>query len=193
AELPSWARLASRWPLTVGPCAFRPEGVGSIATVPDSAVPSAPAAALPLVGSPRRAVNATARLELLVLALVIAAQLLPLVLLPYVPTQDGPSHQALAYALRVYDRPEGAPLRQYLVPNDEALPNWFVFFLQARVLAFVSVAAAEKILIAAYVVLLPLGLRYALRSIEPSAGFLAALGLPFTFNFLFGMGFLNFC
>ena len=134
-----------------------------------------------------------ARLEWFILAVVIAAQLLPLLLLPYVPTQDGPSHQALAYALRVYDRPEGAPLREYLVPNDEALPNWFVFFLQARVLAFVSVAAAEKILIAAYVVLLPLGLRYASRAVDPRAGFLAVLGLPFTYNFLFGMGFLNFC
>ncbi|HET9767301.1 MAG TPA: hypothetical protein VFS60_10665 [Thermoanaerobaculia bacterium] len=161
--------------------------------MPDSAVPSAPAAALPVVGSPRRAVNATARLELLVLALVIAAQLLPLLLLPYIPTQDGPSHQALAYALRVYDRPEGAPLRQYLMRNDEALPNWFVFFLQAKVLAFLSVNAAEKVLVAAYVVLLPLGLRYALRGVDAGAGFLAALGLPFTYNFLFGMGFLNFC
>ena len=169
------------------------DGVGSIAAVPDSTVPSAPAAALPRVASPRRTVNATARLELLVLALVIAAQLLPLVLLPYLPTQDGPSHQALAYALRVYDRPEGAPLRQYLMRNDEALPNWFVFFLQAKALAFLSVNAAEKVLVAAYVVLLPLGLRYALRGVDRDAGFLAALGLPFTYNFLFGMGFLNFC
>lgn len=135
----------------------------------------------------------TRRLELLLLGAVIAAQLLPLVLLRYLPTQDGPSHQALAYAMRVIDRPEGAPLREYLVLNDEALPNWFVFFLQAKVLAFLSVQAAEKVLVAVYVVLLPLGLRYALRAIEPSAGFLAALGLPFTFNFLFGMGFLNFC
>jgi hypothetical protein len=161
--------------------------------VPDSAVPNAPAAALPMAGSPPRAVNAAARLELLVLAFVIAAQLLPLLLLPYLPTQDGPSHQALAYALRVYDRPEGAPLRQYLMRNDEALPNRFVFFLQAKALAFLSVNAAEKVLVAAYVLLLPLGLRYALRGVDRSAGFLAALGLPFTYNFLFGMGFLNFC
>jgi hypothetical protein len=161
--------------------------------VPRSDV-SAPAVAnAPAAVSPRPAAGNASRLEWLPLAVVIAAQLLPLLLLPYVPTQDGPSHQALAYALRIYDRPEGAPLRQYLVPNSEALPNWFVFFLQAKVLGFVSVAAAEKILIAAYVVLLPLGLRYALRAVDPRAGFLAALGLPFTYNFLFGMGFLNFC
>lgn len=135
----------------------------------------------------------TLRFELLLLGAVVAAQLLPLVLLRYLPTQDGPSHQALAYAMRVIDRPEGAPLREYLMANDEALPNWFVFFLQAKVLAFLSVRAAEKVLVAAYVVLLPLGLRYALRAIDSNAGFLAALSLPFTYNFLFGMGFLNFC
>jgi len=161
--------------------------------VPGSDVSNSAVANAPPRDPSRRANGNESRRDLLLLAVVIAAQLLPLVLLPYVPTQDGPSHQALAYALRVYDRPEGAPLRQYLMRNSEALPNWFVFFLQAKVLAFVSVAAAEKILIAAYVVLLPLGLRYALRAVDREAGFLAALGLPFTYNFLFGMGFLNFC
>lgn len=163
--------------------------------MPGSDVSNSAVADAPASEPPRRATGNRneSRRELLLLAVVIAAQLMPLVLLPYVPTQDGPSHQALAYALRVYDRPEGAPLRQYLMRNSEALPNWFVFFLQAKVLAFVSVAAAEKILIAAYVLLLPLGLRYALRGVSRDAGFLAALGLPFTYNFLFGMGFLNFC
>lgn len=161
--------------------------------MPDSAASSTAGAVVPAPVPPPRAAARARRLELLLLGAVIAAQLLPVVLLRYLPTQDGPSHQALAYALRVIDRPEGAPLRQYLVPNDEALPNWFVFFLQAKVLGFLSVHAAEKVLVAVYVVLLPLGLRYALRAIESNAGFLAALGLPFTFNFLFGMGFLNFC
>lgn len=166
---------------------------GSIADVPDSDVFDSAVVGAPAAELPRRVARNEVRLEWLLLGIVIAAQLLPLVLLPYVPTQDGPSHQALAYALRIYDRPEGAPLRQYLERNSEALPNWFVFFLQSKVLAFVSVAAAEKILIAAYVVLLPLGLHYALRAVDRDAGFLAALGLPVTYNFLFGMGFLNFC
>jgi hypothetical protein len=161
--------------------------------VPGSVASTSAVADAPAVEASPRTPRVADPLELLVLVAVIAAQLLPLVLLPYVPTQDGPSHQALTYALRVYDQPAGAPLRQYLERNSEALPNWFVFFLQAKVLAFVSVAAAEKVLIAAYVVLLPLGLRYALRAVDRDAGFLAALGLPFTYNFLFGMGFLNFC
>jgi hypothetical protein len=164
--------------------------------VPDSVTPvsAAPAVSGRLTaGRGTGATTVTARLELTLLAVVIVVQLLPLVFLLRLPTQDGPSHQALAYAMRVVDRPEGAALRQYLEHNDEALPNWFVFFLQARALGFVSTAAAEKLLVAAYVVLLPLGLRYALCAVDRDAGFLAALGLPLTYNYLFGMGFLNFC
>ena len=161
--------------------------------MPDSAAPPTAATAVPALAPPLRAGARAERLELLLLGAVVAAQLLPLVLLRYLPTQDGPSHQALAFAMRVLDRPEGAPLREYLVHSDEVLPNWFVFILQAKVLGFLSVHVAEKVLVAVYVVSLPLGLRYALRAIDSNAGFLAALGLPFTYNFLFGMGFLNFC
>jgi hypothetical protein len=157
--------------------------------VPASAAPSPVAPPVPVAAAARRG----ARIEGTLLMLVIAAQLLPLVLLPFVPTQDGPSHQALAYALRVWERPEGAPLREVLEHNDEALPNWFVFFLQAKALAFLSTQAAEKVLIAAYVVLLPLGLRYALRAVDRQAGFLAVLAPSLTYNFAFAMGFLNFC
>ncbi len=161
--------------------------------VPSAAPPRGPTPPARSPPSPAAVGGGSARRESLLLAAVVALQLLPLLLLPYLPTQDGPSHQALAYALRVYERPQAAPLREYLVPNAEALPNWFVFFLQARVLAWLSTRAAETVLVAAYVVLLPLALRYALRGVDPGAGFLAALGLPFTFNFLFAMGFLNFC
>jgi len=133
------------------------------------------------------------RLVLLAIGVVVALQLVPLARLRYLPTQDGPSHQALAYAMRVYDQPAGAPLRQYLVRNREALPNWFVFFLQADLLRFLSTAAAERVLLAAYAILLPLGLRTAVRAVSPGAGFLAALGLPFTYSYMATMGFLNFC
>ncbi|HEV8629803.1 MAG TPA: hypothetical protein VGV61_05750, partial [Thermoanaerobaculia bacterium] len=151
-----------------------------------AAVASPPAASAGRAGG-------SVRGEVLLLAAVVVVQLLPLLLLPYLPTQDGPSHQALDFALRVWERPEGAPLRHYLVRNPEALPNWFVFFLQAKVLAFLPQLVAEKVLVAGYVVLLPLALRYALRGVDRDAGFLAALGPVLTYNYLLAMGFLNFC
>lgn len=139
--------------------------------------------------SPQRRITGEALLFWVLLILHLA----PLWLLPFIPTQDGPSHQALAFILRQYDRPEAGLLREYYLPNREALPNWFFFFLMSRVLGFVSIPMAEKLLLTAYVLLLPLSVRYTVRAIDPRAGFLAVLAFPFLFNFMFQMGFFNFC
>ncbi|HWM92486.1 MAG TPA: hypothetical protein VN493_17100 [Thermoanaerobaculia bacterium] len=126
-------------------------------------------------------------------AALIVLHLLPVWLLPFAPTQDGPAHLSMAHALRQDGTSEGNYLREYFVPNEEAVPNRFIFFLLADVLRFLSLPVAEKVLLSAYVVLLPLSARYALRSVRPQAGFLAFLSFPFTYNFLLNMGFYNFC
>jgi hypothetical protein len=131
--------------------------------------------------------------ENLLFWLLLALHLLPVWVYPFIPTQDGPGHQALAFILRQYDLPEAGLLRQYYLPNREALPNWFIFFLMSKALGFVAIPVAEKILLTAYVVLFPVSVRYALRSIDPRAGFLAVLAFPFLYNFTFQMGFFNFC
>ena len=46
---------------------------------------------------------------------------------------------------------------------------------------------------AGYVVLLPLALRYALRGVDPRAGWLAVVAVPFTPHYLFTYGFYNLC
>ena len=57
---------------------------------------------------------------------------------------------------------------------------------------FLPILVAEKVLLSGYVILLPISMRYALRTIRPDAGFLAILAFPFVYNFLFHMGFYNF-
>jgi hypothetical protein len=131
--------------------------------------------------------------ESLLFVLLLILHVALLWVFPLIPTQDGPGHQAVAFILRQYDHPDAGLLREYYRLNEEALPNRFIFFLMSRVLGFVSVPIAEKILLTAYVLLLPLGVRYALKAIEPRAAFLSILSFPFTFNFLFQMGFFNFC
>ena len=130
------------------------------------------------------------RQETWLFAALIVLHLLPIWLLPFAPTQDGPAHLSMAHALRQYDTSEGLYLREYFDRNEEAIPNWFVFFLLSDALRFLSLPAAEKVLLSAYVILLPLSARYALR---PRARFLAFLSFPFTYNFLLNMGFYNFC
>src|SRR6185295_8258978 len=109
---------------------------------PRSLIPSAPVTA-----PPRRTLPGEPLLFIILLVLHLAL----LWAFPLIPTQDGPGHQAVAFILRQYDRPEAGLLRQYYLPNGEALPNWFIFFLMSRVLSFVSVPMAEKILLTAYV------------------------------------------
>lgn len=123
-------------------------------------------------------------------AALIILHLLPVWLLPAAPTQDGPAHLSLAHAMRLYGTPEGDYLQEYFVPNEEAIPNWFVFFVLDKALRFLPLPIAEKVLLSAYVILLPLSMRYALR---PRARYLAFLVFPFLYNFLFNMGFYNFC
>jgi hypothetical protein len=130
--------------------------------------------------------------EALLFAALLAAHLAPLVALPRLPTQDGPSHQALAYALAVWDEPEGALLRQWFVRTEGLRPNACLFHVQAALIGIVDAATAEKILLGGYVVLLPLALLYAVRSVDGDSGFLAVLGFPFVYNFLTNLGFFNF-
>lgn len=130
--------------------------------------------------------------EALLLGVLIAIHLLPLWVLPYFPSQDGPAHLSLANTLREYDGPDGQVLRDYFVRDPGAVTNWFVYFVLAYGLGFLPVALAEKVFLSAYVVLLPLAARYAVRGVEPRNAFLALLVVPFTYNYLLAMGFYNF-
>jgi len=124
---------------------------------------------------------------------LLVLHLLPIWVLPFFPTEDGPGHQAVANILRHYDEPGGQVLREYYDINERSLTNWFIFAILSHGLGFLPVPLAEKVLLSGYVLLLPLSVRYALRAIRPENGFLAALAFPFTYNYLFQMGFFNFC
>jgi hypothetical protein len=138
-------------------------------------------------------VAAQVKREALLLGALIAVQLAPIWTLSYFPSQDGPAHLAIANILREYGGPGGQVLREYFVLEPGAITNWFVYFLLAHVLRFLPLVLAEKVFLSAYVILLPLSVRYAVRAVEPRNAFLALLALPFTYNYLLGMGFYNFC
>ncbi len=145
---------------------------------------------MPPIPGPRR--GRLAGEDLLFFAL-LAVHLLPLCVFDFVPTQDGPAHQATTAILRAYEQPGGAFLRQYFIPNPEALPNWFVFLILAKVLAFLPVPVAERVLLGIYVVLLPMAVRWALGAFGERARPLALLAFPFLYSFPLMMGFYNFC
>ena len=129
----------------------------------------------------------------LLLAALVAIHLVPIWTLTYLPSQDGPAHLAVANILREYGEPDGQAFRQYFVLESGAITNWFVYLLLAYGLGFLPLALAEKVFLSAYVILFSASALYAVRAVEPRNGFLALLAVPFTFNYLLGMGFYNFC
>ena len=147
----------------------------------------------PPAAVPRRRITG----EGLLFAVLLILHVAPIWAFRFIPTQDGPGHQALAFILRQYGRPDAGLLRHYYALNREALPNWFIFFLLTRVLRFLAVPVAEKVLLTVYAILLPLSVRYALKGIaregSDRTGFLAILSFPFIYNYTLHMGFFNFC
>jgi len=131
--------------------------------------------------------------EPVIFAGVVLLQLVPLAIMPYVIATDGPSHVAGAWVLGHYSDVDSALQRQYYQIDFFPSPNMLTELLLAGLMRIVSPAAAEKLLVAGYLVAFPCAVRYAVRSINHSAGWLGFLALPLTFNYLFFSGFYNFC
>jgi hypothetical protein len=131
----------------------------------------------------------------LLLAAGLAAQLAPVLLLPVVLTQDGPAHLDGAWVLLHHGDQDavGAALRANFAIDLSPVPNMLTTLLLAGLLSVVGADTAEKVVLAGFVVLLVAGLRYALRGVDPRAGWLAVAALPMAGGQLVAYGFYNFC
>jgi hypothetical protein len=128
----------------------------------------------------------------LLLALLVL-HVAPLALFPYLPTRDGPTHLEASQILLRYHQPSEAALRQWFDLALPLAPNWLGHALLMAASLLVPPLAAEKAVVAAFVIGLPLAARRALTGVRPDAGFLAVLTLPFTYTWLLHMGFYSFC
>ncbi len=131
--------------------------------------------------------------DMLLFTGLLLASLAPIWWFRYFPSQDGPAHLENAAILREYHDPQRSLLRIFYEINAQPEPNWLGHLLLAGLMAFVPPLVAEKILLSGYLLLLPLSLRYALKSVRGQSGFLTLLIFPFVPNLFFHMGFYNFC
>jgi hypothetical protein len=122
-------------------------------------------------------------------------QLAPFLLLPVVLTQDGAAHVDGAWVLLHHGDPGpvGTALRTSFAVDLSPVPNMLGTFVLAGLMTVFSPDVAEKLLVAAFVVLLIAGLRYALRGVDRAAGWLAVVAVPLAGSELVGYGFYNFC
>lgn len=126
------------------------------------------------------------------LAGVVAFTLVaPLWLFPRFPSQDGPSHVYNARLALLLLRTGSDVLHDFFEWNLDPFPNWFSHASLAALLTVLPPLWAEKLLLTAYVVALPLSFRYALVGVRPAAAPLAWLAVPFVLNRYLHEGFYN--
>lgn len=73
------------------------------------------------------------------------------------------------------------------------MPNLLTTLLLGALLTVLGPDSAERVLVLAYAVGLPLAMRYALRGVDPRAGWLAVAAVPFVGGYLLTYGFYNLC
>jgi hypothetical protein len=130
-------------------------------------------------------------LEDALLAVAVLASLAALWSVAWFPSQDGPAHVDSANVLRLYLQPGREDIRAQYRLLSEPVPNLTGQVLLAALLGVLAPAAAEKVLLSAYLILFPLAFRYAARA-AGGGGLAALLALPFAWSRLFHWGFHNF-
>src|SRR4051794_9968332 len=135
------------------------------------------------------------RWPVVLVVLGLAVQLAPVLLLPLVLTQDGPAHVYGAWVLRHHgdDGATGAALRSAFTIDLSPVPNMLTTLLMAGLLGVLGPDAAEKTVVAGFVLLLVAGTAYALRGVDRRAGWLCVAALPLAGGEPGAYGFCHFC
>lgn len=123
---------------------------------------------------------------------VLLLSLLPVLLFRFFPTLDGPAH--LYNSELIHEMLKGNELMKSMLRfNSEPVPNWSGHFILTLFNSFLPAWIAEKILLVFYLTALPLSFRQLVKAVSPGNEMLSFLVFPFTYNFLFFLGFYNFC
>jgi hypothetical protein len=133
------------------------------------------------------------RAELALWLTLALVQLAPVWGLRYFPSQDGASHVENAAILLHLARGDAPVFHDYFMLGQWSSPNWLGHLLLAGLMAIAGPLAAEKMLLTAYLIGLPLAVRAAMRALRPESAPLAVLSVPLLYHCLLHYGFYNFC
>ncbi|GEM_PF-798293 len=132
------------------------------------------------------------RRPLVLLAFALGAEIVFLLAVPRYVTVDGATHLGSAALIRDIIQGVGAVHLRYVDVASFPAPNILPEIALGLVMLVLDPAMSEKLLQIACVVLLPLALLYAVRSIRRDRDWFALLALPLTFSFAFQFGFYDF-
>jgi len=117
---------------------------------------------------------------------------LPLLLFPFYPSMDGAAHLYNSNIIVRLLLDNDSIYHKFYEFTPILVPNWLGHFILAFFNSFLPAMLAEKILLISYSILLPVSFRYMVRKFSPNVTSLSYLVLPFTYHFLFILGYYNF-
>jgi hypothetical protein len=122
----------------------------------------------------------------------LSIQILLVWLLPYFPSQDGPSH--IYNAVILHDLLQGGPRwGEFFSYELKAIPNLGFNLIVYPLLTVVSPLAAEKLFLTIYLILLGYAISFLLRTFAPARPrTVQLLAIPVMFNFNLMMGFYSY-
>ncbi len=132
------------------------------------------------------------RIEPILFLILTLINLLPVLLVKYFPTVDGPAHLYNSKLMaELFSNPNGMLSKYFTVANliPTNLTDHYFFLVTGY---FLPGFLSEKLLMLFYLAGLPYAYRYFTRSIAPEGIYLSWFIFPFTYSFLFFYGFFNF-
>ncbi len=123
---------------------------------------------------------------------VFIVHLLPIWIVTYFPTQDGPAH---IYNGRIFFASfdhSNYQIRQHYQFGYELFPNMLTHLMLGALQQIVPPLIAEKLVLSVLVSFVPLSMLYLLNSIQRGRGVICLIGFTFAYHNLLHIGFYNF-
>jgi hypothetical protein len=124
--------------------------------------------------------------------LICIVNLYPILTDAFFVTMDGAAHLYNSNLIGSLLIDKNTVLDSYFTFNPELVPNWSGHLILSFLNYFLPSFLAEKCLLVGILILLPYGFRGLLKTIAPDNGGLSYLIFPFTYSFMFILGFYNF-
>jgi len=131
--------------------------------------------------------------ELFATLLIVLAYIVWIFSLPAWPSQDGPIHLYYTLVLRaLFSHADTSYARFYTIKH--LFPPYSLYYYALLGLShFVSILAADRLIVCVYVVSFVFGFRYFSRALGATADSMTLLCTLLLLNWSLGMGFVNFC
>lgn len=132
------------------------------------------------------------KIEKSIFYLLVAAHLIPLVLLDFFVTHDGPAHTY--NTVLIENLISGDSLsKKFFEFNSDPQPNWGYNAIMLAADRFFAPRVSERIIIGLIILILAFSFRALIKQINPENIFQSYFILPFLFSFHLYIGFYNFC